>query len=40
MWYNKEAVKIMNKDYVKETTRWAGHSHVIYHQIDRPNDIA
>lgn len=39
MWYNQYPVTIAGKDYVKETTRWTGHTKVVYNQIEHPQDI-
>lgn len=29
MWYDKEARTIAGKQYVREVTRWPGHTHVV-----------
>ena len=34
MWYDKEAVRVANTDYVREVTKWPGHSKSSYIPVE------
>lgn len=34
MWYNKETVRVANTDYVREVTKWPGHSKSSYYPVE------
>ena len=34
MTYDKKAVRVANRDYVREVTRWAGHSRIDYWPVE------
>lgn len=39
MTYDKYMYTVAGKDYVREITRWTGHTHVVNLRIIRPEDL-
>lgn len=39
MWYDRNCIEVAGHQYVRETTRWAGHKHVVNIPVMYPDDV-